>query len=486
MRATPKGVCMYVLPAKFNIDIRDSTFNKPVPQSIAITGLSPIFTGLTNTDQFSLDRIFFERMKLEATELLKPEECKLFFVPYFSQWETWDTDRDSGNWVHVDREALNTEVLRHLTHMGQFRQPSGVDHVIILSRVARDCQVLLQDPSFMHMKKLGIETTVFSEGDPLHYAIPYPAWFRYRKPLESLTAKANLSVVVTSAHFDDSQCSDRSALAALEHSCKGKPWCAFHAPAKLQDCNIKGIHGQYRCSGSDKEFPFRASSKDSPIRMGGDSTSPTRNGAAAVLGCARGPCWLWGDCQKPIGKERTGALAVFIGSARAEEINRITLIKQCKMRPELCVFFDTSEPSFKLDDHTVTKMDDVLMSSVFCFNPPGDTPTRKGLFDSLLAGCIPVIFDEASLSMYRWHIPNPHELSVYMPVQLDKMPAVFGGPTGEFNILDYLASMSPDKIRRKQEAIRRIAFSLQYSQDPTSKSSSQPDAFDIAMAGLGV
>jgi len=476
MRATPKGVCMYDLPAKFNIDIRNSTFNKRVPQSRAITGLSPIFTGLTNTDQFSLDRIFYDRIKLEATKWLKPEECKLFFVPYFSQWETWDTDRDNGNWVHVDREALNTEVLTHLTHMGQFRKPSGVDHVIILSRVARDCKVLLQDPSFMHMKKLGIETTVFTEGDPSHYAIPYPAWFRYGKPLESLAAKPNPSVVVTSAHFDDSQCSDRSALAALEHSCKGRPWCAVHAPAKLQGCNIKGIHGKYRCSGSDKEFPFSATSRDSPMR----------NGAAAVLGCARGPCWLWGDCQKPVSKERTGPLAVFIGSARAEESNRIELIRQCKLKPELCVFFDTAEPGFKLDNRMVTQMDDLLMSSVFCFNPPGDTPTRKGLFDSLLAGCIPVVFDDASLSMYRWHIPNPHELSISIPVQLDKMPAVFGGPTGEFNVLDYLASISPAKIRKKQEAIHRIAFSLQYSEDPTPESSSRHDAFDIAMAGLGV
>jgi len=476
MRATPKGVCMYELPTKFNTDIRNSTFNKPVPQPKAIHGLSPLFTGLTDTDQFSLDRIFYDRMKLEATIWLKPEECKLFYVPYFSQHETWSTDRDNGDWVDVDREGLNTEVLSHLTHMGQFRKPSGVDHVIILSRVAQDCEVLLQDPSFMYMKKLGIETTVMTEGDPNLYAIPYPAWFRYGKPLESPAVKPSPSVVVTSAHFDGSKCSGSSALEALEQSCKGKSWCAFHAPAQIQGCNIKGIHGQYKCSGSDKQFSFSATSNDFPMRTG----------AAAVLGCARGPCWLWGDCQKPIGKERTGPLAVFIGSARAEEHNRIAMIRHCQLRPELCVFFDTAQPGFKLDNHMVTKMDDLLMSSVFCFNPPGDTPTRKGLFDSLLAGCIPVVFDDASLSMYRWHIPNADELSVSIPVQLDKMPAVFNGPTGEFNVLDYLASISPAKIRQKQEAIRRIAFSLQYSEEPTPKDSARHDAFDIAMAGLGV
>jgi hypothetical protein len=30
--------------------------------------------------------------------------------------------------------------------------------------------------------------------------------------------------------------------------------------------------------------------------------------------------------------------------------------------------------------------------SLFCFQPAGDTPTRKGLFDAVMAGCIPVLF----------------------------------------------------------------------------------------------
>ncbi|GAA6004436.1 uncharacterized protein JCM10292_007067 [Rhodotorula paludigena] len=33
-----------------------------------------------------------------------------------------------------------------------------------------------------------------------------------------------------------------------------------------------------------------------------------------------------------------------------------------------------------------------MAQSTFCLQPPGDSPTRKGFFDSILLGCIPVIF----------------------------------------------------------------------------------------------
>lgn len=31
----------------------------------------------------------------------------------------------------------------------------------------------------------------------------------------------------------------------------------------------------------------------------------------------------------------------------------------------------------------------------FCLHPPGDTRARRGIFDSLLAGCVPVLFDSS-------------------------------------------------------------------------------------------
>merc|ERR1712187_993520 len=56
-----------------------------------------------------------------------------------------------------------------------------------------------------------------------------------------------------------------------------------------------------------------------------------------------------------------------------------------------------------------------MMDSTFCINPAGDTPTRKGIFDALVLGCIPVITDSRSLEIYKWHIPNWTAVSVFIP-----------------------------------------------------------------------
>lgn len=39
----------------------------------------------------------------------------------------------------------------------------------------------------------------------------------------------------------------------------------------------------------------------------------------------------------------------------------------------------------------------------YCPAPPGDSITRKSLFDSLVAGCVPVLFAKASLRQYLWY-----------------------------------------------------------------------------------
>jgi len=254
MRATSKGVCMYDLPSKFNIDITNSSFNTRVPQPKAIPAVAPLFSGLHDTDQFSLDRIFYDRMQQEATSWLQPDACKLFYIPYFSHWET----SHEGKWVEVSRAPLDLEVLSHLTHMGQFRKPSGVDHFLTLSRVERDCRVLLTNPKFKHVKKLAIEGLAGDHGDPFLYAVPYPAWFRYSKALEPVASRTRPTVVVTSANVVGHSlgCLGLSAVDSLGQVCKGKPWCAFHAPAQIKDCQVDEIHGKYRCSDSKKTVPL--------------------------------------------------------------------------------------------------------------------------------------------------------------------------------------------------------------------------------------
>ena len=53
----------------------------------------------------------------------------------------------------------------------------------------------------------------------------------------------------------------------------------------------------------------------------------------------------------------------------------------------------------------VNKTMEWMRNSVFCLQPPGDTATRKSFFDSILSGCIPVIFEANWLN----HVTYPFE-----------------------------------------------------------------------------
>jgi hypothetical protein len=103
-----------------------------------------------------------------------------------------------------------------------------------------------------------------------------------------------------------------------------------------------------------------------------------------------------------------------------------------------------------------------LRNSIFCPAPTGDSITRKGIFDSLIAGCIPVLFSQASLSQYMWHVSedNLEKVSIYIPLK-DMLQK-------GLNFMETLKKITPDEIKKKQDAIMKLAPSLQYSIVPPS------------------
>lgn len=105
----------------------------------------------------------------------------------------------------------------------------------------------------------------------------------------------------------------------------------------------------------------------------------------------------------------------------------------------------------------------LFMRSVFCPAPWGDSYTRKSLFDSILSGCIPVIFTRISLLQYNWYLSEKevNDISVYIPLT-DVMD--YGK---RLNFMDILAGIPTSVIRQKQSAIEKIAPRLQYSVVPS-------------------
>jgi len=69
LQSTPQGICMYALPYHFNLGLLDSTFHQPEPQPKNISPSDgPPLEGMFDTMQFSLERIFYDRMVAAATE----------------------------------------------------------------------------------------------------------------------------------------------------------------------------------------------------------------------------------------------------------------------------------------------------------------------------------------------------------------------------------------------------------------------------------
>lgn len=124
----------------------------------------------------------------------------------------------------------------------------------------------------------------------------------------------------------------------------------------------------------------------------------------------------------------------------------------------------------------------LFLSSTFCLEPSGDSPTRKGIFDSLVAGCIPVFFTNSSAyTQYTWHLPQNGDLySVYFDGE-----EVIHGHLDIFSALVHIAN-DTQRLHRMQEEIIRILPRIVYSlpADNHGKDLAFQDAFDVALENV--
>ena len=99
----------------------------------------------------------------------------------------------------------------------------------------------------------------------------------------------------------------------------------------------------------------------------------------------------------------------FIGAPRQNMGERVATIRGLKSCPNCGVFDVRGDGPFS----DGLAMAWVYSHSIFCAQPHGDSPTRKGFFDALLFGCIPVVLDSkdpatkgrAPFLPFGWAIP---------------------------------------------------------------------------------
>lgn len=156
-----------------------------------------------------------------------------------------------------------------------------------------------------------------------------------------------------------------------------------------------------------------------------------------------------------------GSTRSFYGPARRL---RGSIVHYCDMHPTECISQSYGSNGTR-SSFLVGGYDPLQLSarSVFCFQPIGDLMTRKGLFDSLLQGCIPVLFDVLTASvMYTWHWEESFWKEISVEMQFH--------PVAWRNVdpVEYLRTMYANDtatVRRKQRLIRERVFELQYSLD---------------------
>lgn len=162
---------------------------------------------------------------------------------------------------------------------------------------------------------------------------------------------------------------------------------------------------------------------------------------------------------------------------------RTKMCEECDARPDVCqrsAYGKGRDFQYSAaQNRNGSTIHDIFNSSIFCLNPPGDLPTRKGLFDSMLMGCIPVTYNPLSASaMYTWHWPETLWKKVIVEID-DKLRKSKG-----FSVIMYLENMLKDKneIPRRQKLLRENAYKLQYSfSEPLEALRPGSDAFDIAI-----
>eukprot|EP00746_Dinoflagellata_sp_MGD_P153009 gnl/MRDRNA2_/MRDRNA2_84012_c0_seq3.p1 gnl/MRDRNA2_/MRDRNA2_84012_c0~~gnl/MRDRNA2_/MRDRNA2_84012_c0_seq3.p1 ORF type:complete len:438 (+),score=42.54 gnl/MRDRNA2_/MRDRNA2_84012_c0_seq3:67-1380(+) len=160
-------------------------------------------------------------------------------------------------------------------------------------------------------------------------------------------------------------------------------------------------------------------------------------------------------------------LAVFIGSLRqfhhnpSSATDREGIIQSCEANPNLCAMHASNERVFKARDYFT-----IYSSGEFCMQPPGDSMVRKGMVDSLLVGCIPVLFEPEQIGVWPWHWNGWRNMSmVYIHKNAHSDP------------ISVLKGIPLEKRKQMRETIARNAHKMQYALDEPPLST--PDAWNI-------
>ena len=177
---------------------------------------------------------------------------------------------------------------------------------------------------------------------------------------------------------------------------------------------------------------------------------------------------------------------------------RSQLGASCIRHAERCRFIALSSPSgknnvsrerhFRSPGELARAVSAMYADATFCLQPMGDRFVRKGIIDSLIVGCIPVLFHASQLRQWPWHWGSWGARAVVM---LNYSEFADGG-----DVVAKLASIDEAAVCSMRETIAANAHRIHYSESDLAEFSIQghsgqehmdafaEDAFELTLSGM--
>ena len=165
-----------------------------------------------------------------------------------------------------------------------------------------------------------------------------------------------------------------------------------------------------------------------------------------------------------ITRRRSHLAAFFAGRHGLNLKLRDWVHRECTLAlPDLCIDLGDTVGTDSLSSIQLGYHD-----SVYCFQPPGDTATRQGIFDALFSGCIPVFFADclsAGLvyeTMYHPFLPA-YQRSSFGPGPWAVVLNATDVLQAPGRMMQQLNSISPGTTRQMRQRIARLLPQLHYA-----------------------
>lgn len=410
------------------------------------------------TSQFGLFKIMFERALIDPRRTLDPSKASSFLIPFDIGMHTCFLEKNGR--MRRSNCPLAPTVVERLQNSQWFTRNHGHDHLVIFAinynmnffSSARNCVSFMQ--ACWNCTKVAIDEYLFTakhrnfenknRGINWH-AVPFPSDYHFSELATRLMAGEEPPSGTATPRGRRLQGGGRSAGPRRKSKGRGR----LHKGEAE-----KGIDQ------GDAVVDTEELSEEKRHHQGGGWVPP------------------WQRAGDP--KE---VLVSFTGNPRRfnEHSTKIreALLAQCANHSQC------THSAYKHD--TKVSNNGLARQSLFCLQPPGDMPSRKSLFDTILSGCIPVLFHPLTARyMYEWHWGQ--ELWGEIAISFDSKEqneALIGHQTDFIAKLIKLASEDKEGIRLRQDKIKEFAYQLQYSligaDGKVARMTEQKDAYEISM-----